>query len=440
MEGWLTLHVARQPKAGARVRGKMGPALAASLLLVSLVPWIQTATAALPTEPTAVVTVFPNDPTVDASGVNPVDQSFMVNVTGNNIRPQPHQMWVNISFTTSTGWKLSPTTANITMTLAANGGTEMKSVAVTVTVPPKMSANNVSLFSASWRQENDVRFGTGQAGNATAQIHIRQIFSTSAELSNGTGQYLLRQGGDTNISMKVTNRGNGDATYDAELRNAADLRPSDILLKSTVAALVIQNGTATVLVVIHANQYAIAGSYQLQLRAIASGAGTPPPAGAFADLTAPLLVTASTPPPSQNNTTQPPPPQQNNTTTNNPPPSQPPDYLSVFWRALTSVPGMIVVGLVAVVAVGLMVGRGRKKKAARAREDALNKARERSGVGGPKKPGAPGPLPRPGAPGPLPRPGATGPAPVKPLPQRPVQRAAPRPGAPTPRSPAPPPK
>ncbi len=431
MEGWLDLHVARQPKAGARVKAKLGPALAASLLLLSLVPWIPAATAALPTEPTAVVTVFPNDPTVDASGINPVDQSFMVNVTGNNIRPQPHQMWVNISFTSSTGWKLSPTTANLTMTLAANGGTDTKSVAVTVTVPPKMSANNVSLFSAAWRQENDVRFGTGQDGNATAQIHIRQIFSTSAELSNGTASYLLRQGGDTNISIRVTNRGNGDATYDAELRNAADLRPSDILLRSTTAALVTQNGTGTVLVVIHANQYAIAGSYQLQLRAIASGAGTPPPAGAFADLTAPLLVTASAPPPAQNNTTQPPPPPQNNTTAQNPPPAQPPDYITVFWNAIKSVPGMIVVGLVAVVAVGLMVGRGRKKKAAKAREDALNKARERSGMGGPRKPGVPGSGPRPSGPGQ---------APGNRLPQRPVQRAAPRPGAPTPRTPAPPPK
>ena len=433
MEGWLNLDVARQPKAGFAMRTRIGPGLVVAVLLLSLVPFAPPAAAVLggPTEPTTTVAVFPNDPTVDASGVNPVDQSFMVNVTGTNIRPQPHQIWVNISFTTSTGWKVSPTIANLTMTLGANGGTETKSVAVTVTVPPKMSANNVSVFTAAWRQANDLPFGMGQAGNATAQIHIRQLFSTQAELSNGTAPYLLKQGGDTNISIKVTNRGNGDATYDAELKNAADLRPSDILLKSTTAALVAQNGTGTVLVVIHANQYAIAGSYQLQLRALASGAGTPPPAGAFADLTASLLVTASAPPPTHNNTTQPPPPQHNNTTTQNPPPTQPPDYIAVFLNALTSVPGIIAVGLVAVGVIGLGVSRSRKKKAAKAREDALAKARERSGMGPAKKPSGPGGAPRPVAPGQ---------APGRPLPTRPVQRAAPRPGAPMPRTPAPPPK
>ena len=409
------------------MRGKPAAVLAAALLLTGLSAFTSPAAAAIPTEPTATVTVTPNDPTVDASGINPVDVAFQVNITGNNIRPQPHTMWVNISFATSTGWKVNPTVANLTLALAANGGTETRTVSVTVTVPPKVSANNVSIFSAAWAQANTVRFGTGQAGNATSQIHIRQIFSTMAEFANGTSQFTVRQGQNVNISMRVTNRGNGDALYDAELKNAADLRPLDVLLQSTTAATVALNGSGVVLAVIHANPYAIAGSYQLQFRLLASGAGTPPPAGAFADLTAQLTVTPATPPPSQNNTTQPPPPAQNNTTQPPPPPPPPQDAIGALVGWVQTPAGLVFIGIVVVAAIGAVVAGRRRKKAALARKQALAKARDRLKGGPGGRPAVAG-----GAPGA--RPGA-------PLPQRAAAtRPQQRPGAPMGRPQAPPPK
>lgn len=430
MEGWLSMRHARSPQGNARRHRIAAFAWALLLSCAALLSAAPGPVAAYPGEPTVEVTVVPNDVTVDASGFNPVDTSFTVNVTGSNSFPQARTMWVNISFQTSTGWKVNPTVANLTFSLAAGGaspGTQKETLSVTVTVPPKVSANNGSVFSAAYRQANSMRFSQGQSGNATAQIDIRQIFSTSAEFVNGTEQATVRQGQDTNLSIQVTNRGNGDGAYDAELRNAAELRPSDILLKSTTAATVPQNGTGIVRLVIHANPYAIAGTYQLQVRVLAAGSGTPPPAGAFADLTAQLTVTAAAPPPSQNNTTTPPPPSGNNTTVPPPPPPSNPDFIAVFLGVATSPGGIVGISiLAAVVIIGAYVLR-RNARAKRQRAEALERARGRMQGGPPARPG--GPVrpsavgPRPGGPG-----GALAPPPGSPPPaRRVVARAGPQP-------------
>jgi hypothetical protein len=441
VEGWLDLPIASQSKVAVRMRAKWVSAVALALLLAAAVPASLPAAAAIPTEPTASVSVSPSDTTVDASGVNPVDTVLAVNVTGDNIRPQPHTMWVNITFSTSTGWKVNPTKYNITWTLPANGGHMAQSIPVTVTVPAKVSANEVGTFTAAWSQENDVHFGTGQNATAAATIHIRQIFSTSASFANGTSDYTVKQGQDVAVGMRVSNFGNGDAQYDAELRNAADLLPNDVLLESTVAATVLQNGTGNVTAVIHANPYAIAGTYTLQLRVIATGAGTPPPAGAFADLTAQLLVTAAAPPPSNNNTTQPPPNNggNNNNTTAPPPPPPPPDVIQSFLTFAKTPLGIGVDAGIALLVVALLMWRGSRKRAKKEREAAMQKARDdrKARMGG-----APGPAGAAGAAGAKPalpaRPQQRG-APARPaMPPRPQQRAPP--GGPTQRPGAPPSK
>src|SRR5437867_8713310 len=113
----------------------------AALTLLALLP----AQGAYPGEPTVTVAVAPGEITVDASGSNPVDTVFKVNVTGNNnFAVRPHTMWVNMSFSTSGGWAVSPSIANLTLALPAMGSTT-GSVSVTVTVPPGMSANEVTL-------------------------------------------------------------------------------------------------------------------------------------------------------------------------------------------------------------------------------------------------------------------------------------------------------
>jgi len=155
-------------------RGALGAFLLAVLLLsVGLLLLFAPAAVAapLPGEPTVEVTVSPADVTVDASGINPVDTTFMVNVSGRNIGPRPHTMWVNMSFSSTTGWKVSPALANFTFALPAMGN-DSDSVSVTMTVPPGVSANNVATFSASFREENDLRFSQGDSGNRTAQVHI----------------------------------------------------------------------------------------------------------------------------------------------------------------------------------------------------------------------------------------------------------------------------
>jgi hypothetical protein len=392
---------------------------------------------AIPGEPSVAATVTPNDATIDASGVNPVDTSFLVNFTGSSFLPQPHMLWVNVSFSTDTGWKVNPSFANLTMTVDSRTSVT-KEVSVTVTVPPKVAANGAAIFSAAFLEQNDIRFSQGQAGNATAQIHIRQIFSTGAEFENGTTQLSVRQGQNANVSIRVSNRGNGDASYDAELRNAGDLRPSDILLQGTTPATVVLNGTGIVRMVIHANQQAIIGTYQLQIRVAASGSGTPPPSGAFADLTAQLVVLVSaTQPPPTNNTTQPPPPAHNNTTTIPPPPNNP-DMIASLISGISSPPGMIGTGILvaALLAVGLVWRRHTRAK--RARLEALSKARQRRQGPGAPQPGAPGAaLARPSAP--LPGgPAGTGLRPASSV--KPVRRLAVQSRPPSPSSPSVPPK
>src|SRR6266850_7818526 len=228
-------------------RGAVGAALLVALLRsvrLSFIALPPALAAPLPGEPTVEVTVSPADVTVDASGINPVDTTFMVNVSGRNLGPRPHTMWVNMSFSSTTGWKVSPALANFTFALAAMGN-KSDSVSVTMTVPPGVSANNVATFSAAFREENDLRFSQGDSGNRTAQVHIKQIFSTAAEF-NGTSHFTIQQGQDANYTVRVSNRGNGDTTYDAQLLNAGDLRPSDVVLKSTASAIVPVNATGLV--------------------------------------------------------------------------------------------------------------------------------------------------------------------------------------------------
>lgn len=389
--------VSRRPLEG-RKRGPTAALFSFLLLAATLLVLAAPASAALPGEPTVEVHVSPTETEVDASGINAVDTSFLVNVTGTNIGLRPHTMWVNITFGTSSGWKVVPPSANLTLTLPARSGTETQSVSVTVTVPPKVSANVAATFFASYREENTLEISTGQTGNATAQLTIQPIWSTSADFANGTSQLQVRQGQDGNLSVRVTNRGNGDARYDAQLLNAADLAPNDIVLQSTSPADVPQNETGVVRLVVHANRAAIAGTYALQVRVLAAGAPTPPPAGAFADLTAQLTVTpSSTPPPTGNNTTQPPP--ANNTTNQplvNPPPANP-SFLDVIVNFVSTPTGIGATGalVVALVLGGILVrarGSAKRKRAA-----ALERASQKHQ--GPPLPGAPRQAPQPGPPG-----------------------------------------
>lgn len=357
------------------------------------------ASAALPGEPTVEVRLTPTESQVDTSGINPVDTSFLVNVTGSNIGLRPHTMWVNITFGTSTGWKVVPPSANLTLSLAARSGTETQTVSVTVTVPPRISANLAATFFASYREENTLEISTGQTGNATAQLTIRPIYSTSAEFANGTSQLQMKQGEDVNLSVRVTNRGNGDARYDAQLLNAADLRPSDILLQSTTPADIAQNGSGVVRLVLHANRAAIAGTYALQVRVLATSASAPPPAGAYADLTAQLKVLPSaSPPPSGNNSTQPP-PQANNTSappTINPPPTNP-SFIDVIVTFVSTPTGLGATAVLVVVLVLASVLVRARRRAKRKRAAALERARQKHQ--GPGLPGVPGVPAKPVGPG-----------------------------------------
>ncbi len=372
--------------------------LALTLLASTLLSVAAPASAALPGEPTVEVRVSPTEVEVDASGINPVDTSFLVNVTGTNIGLRPHTMWVNITFGTSAGWKVVPPLANLTLTLPARGGTDAQSVSVTVTVPPRVSANLAATFFASYREENTLEISTGQTGNATAQLTVRPIYSTSAEFANGTSQVQMKQGEDANLSVRVTNRGNGDVHYDAALLNAADLRPNDIVVSSTAPADIPQNGSGVVRMVLHANRAAIAGSYALQLRVVATAAPVPPPAGAYADLTAQLTVLPITaPPPNGNNTTQPPP--TNNTS--NPPPTTPPpsnpSFIDVMVNFVSTPTGIGATGvLVVILGLSGVLLRARRR-AKRKRAAALEHAREKQQ--GRTVQGAPRPPPLPGAPG-----------------------------------------
>lgn len=407
-------------------RGALGAALLAALLLaVGLLLFVAPAATAapLPGEPTVEVTVWPADVPVDASGINPVDTTFLVNVSGRNLGPRPHTMWVNMSFSSDTGWKVSPALANFTFALPAMGD-ESDSVSVTMTVPPGVSANNVATFSASFVEENDLRFSQGDSGNRTAQVHILQIFSTSAEF-NGTSQFTIQQGQDANYTVRVTNRGNGDATYDAQLLNAGDLQSSDVVLKSTASAIVPINGTGLVRVVIHANPTAIPGPYQIQIRVLATSAGATPPPGAFADLTGFLNVQSRAPPPPPTNNTTTPPPPVNNTTGggNNPPPggSVPGqfsfgDALGMLVTQPLLMLGVVIFAVLALI-IGWFVRRTRKLK--RAREAARERMRGARPMGqGPgPRPVAPGM--RPVAPGPRVAPGRPVPASARPASARP---------------------
>jgi len=387
-----------RPSDEGRKRVPTAAALCGVLVASALLSLWAPAALAVPGEPTVEVRLFPTEAEVDASGINPVDASFLVNVTGENIGLRPHTMWVNITFGTSTGWKVVPPSANLTLALAARGGTETQSVSVTVTVPPKVSANVAATFFASYREENSLEISTGQTGNATAQLTIRPIWSTSAEFANGTSHVQVRQGEDTNLSVRVTNRGNGDARYDAQLLNDAELRPNDILLQSTAPADVAQNGTEVVRLVIHANRAAIAGTYALQIRILATAAPAPPPAGAYADLTAQLTVLPSATPPPTNNTTTPPPPANNTTNppTTNPPPSNP-SFLEVVAGFVSTPTGIGATGaLLAALLLGAVLFRTRRR-AKRKRADALERARQKHK--GPLTPGAVRPAPLPGAAG-----------------------------------------
>jgi hypothetical protein len=338
------------------------------------------AVAALPGEPTVEVTVAPSEVTIDASGINPVDTTFRVNVTGTNLGPRAHTMWVNLSFNTSSRWRVNPAIANLTLSLPA-GGSANSSVPVTVTVPPGVSANNVTTFTASFWEENDLRFSQGDSGNRTAQVHIRQIFSTFAAF-NASSQLTIKQGQDANYTVMVTNRGNGDVTYDAQLLNAADLRPNDVVVKSSTSAMVPQNGTGVVRLAVHANPAAIPGPYQIQIRVIATGLGASPPAGAYADLTGFLTVQSNAPPPPTGNNTTTPPPPVNNTTGNgnNPPPTTPSGAFSLGDFLASVVASPLKLGAAVVFALAALVALGfarHARKVKRARRAALEKARGR---------------------------------------------------------------
>ena len=381
--------------------------------------------AAYPGEPTVSVSIFPPDVTVDASGVNAVDTVFFVNLTASNqVAPRPHMMWVNISFTVDLGWAVNPPFDNLTYTLAAQESVET-SIAVTVTVPPGASATTAAIFSAAYEQDNDMPFAQGQAGNRTAQIHIRQVFSTGASFTNGTSSATAEQGQDASYNITVQNNGNGDAEYDAKVLNADELRPNDITVQGTAPALVPQGGNAVVRVTLHANPAAIPGTYPVQVRVFATAAGEDPPPGAYADITGTLNIrSAAPPPPTGNNTTNPPPPTGNNTTGGggNPPP--PKDLIAQIVEFVTSPPGLLatalLVAIVAIAAATLNVRRARRRR----RQEQLERARagRRRGAGAPAgpvrmtgppreaaEPAGPGGAMRPvrrGPGGPVPRPSA----------------------------------
>lgn len=339
-----------------------------------------TPAAALPGEPTATVTVSPTDVTVDASGVNAVDTVFLVNVSASNQFGifNPHTVWVNITLSVDRGWAVNPAIQNLTFELDAQGSDE-QSIPVTVTVPPGASATDAAVFSARFEASNDMPFSQGQSGNRTAQIHIRQVFSTGASFTNGMNFATAYQGEDATYNITVQNNGNGDAEYDAQVLNTQDLRPNDITLDHTEAAIVPEGGNAVVRVVLSALPAAIPGTYQVQIRVFATGAGETPPPGSYADVTGTLTVkTAPTPPNNGNNTTNPPPNNGNNTTVpggNNPPPSG--NFIDDFIGGITSPTGLIIT-VVVVAMVLILTGVAvvtRKKK--RRRQAALERAREK---------------------------------------------------------------
>lgn len=354
--------------------------------------------AALPGEPSATVTVGPSDVTVDASGVNPVDTVFFVNVTASNQFGifNPHTVWVNITLSVDRGWAVNPAIQNLTFELNAME-TDDASIPVTVTVPPGASATDAAVFSARFEAANDAPLSQGQSGNRTAQIHIRQVFSTGASFTNGMNHATVEQGQEASYNITVQNNGNGDAEYDAEVLNAADLRPDDITVDRTVAAMVPEGGNAVVQVVLSALPAAIPGTYQVQIRVSATGAGETPPPGAYADLTGTLNVkTAQVPPPNQNNTTTPP-PNQNNTTvpgSNNPPPSG--DVIGDFVGWVTTGTGLmitVVVVAIALILTGVLVATRRRQKR---RKAALERAREKRRRAMGLAPTAPRSAPQPG--------------------------------------------
>ncbi len=368
----------------------------ALLLLLGAACLLTAATPALayPGEPTVTVTVSPTDITVDASGVNPVDTVFLVNITAANpftIRTT-HTMWVNISLSVDRGWVVNPSVQNLTYTLDPMGS-EDTSIPVTVTVPPGSSATDAAVFSAAFTEENDMPFSAGMAGNRTAQIHIRQTFSTGASFTGGVNYATAEQGQPASYNITVQNNGNGDAEYDADVLNADELRPNDIVVDSTVPAVVPEGGNAVVRVNMRATTTAIPGTYQVQIRVFATGAGEEPPASAHADLTATLNIKSAAPPPNNNNnTTTPPPNDGNNTTTggnNNPPP--PGDVLSAFVQWVTTGTGPIITAVVAAIIAVIslvVVSSRRKKRRKRARiEQARERRRQLAERGGGTRPG-----------------------------------------------------
>jgi hypothetical protein len=398
-------------------------AVAALLLLAgAALSVLASPAAAYPGEPTVTVTVSPTDVTVDASGVNPVDTVFLVNISASNqlgIR-NGHTVWVNMTLGVDRGWSVNPGIQNLTFMLDPME-TQEESIPVTVTVPPGASATDAAVFFAQFDQENDMPFAQGQTGNRTAQIHIRQVFSTGASFSNGTNHATATQGQDASYNITVQNNGNADTEYDAKVLNAQDLQPNDITVKSTVKAVVPEGGNARVTVVLHASPAAITGTYQVEIRVFATGAGEVPPASSYADLTGTLLIKTAAPPPGPGNNTTNPPPSGNNTTIpggNNPPPKQ---GLDAFIEWAVSSQGATVIGVVAAIAVIalLVLGSSRRKK--RRREAQLERHRRKKAEQAGRGPPGPG---RPvGTGGPR---GAGG-APAGPM--RPIQRPRSGPGA-----------
>jgi hypothetical protein len=312
-------------------------------------------------------------------------------------------MWVNITYSVDRGWPVSPSFSNLTYTLALQDSEET-SIPVTVTVPPGASATDAAIFSAAFDQTNDMIFASGQTGNRTAQIQIRQVYSTAASFTNGMNTATATQGEDASFNVTVQNNGNGDAEYDAEVTNAGDLRPNDVVVEGTTPGVAPEGANVEIRVTLHANPAAIPGTYVVQIRVLATGAGEDPPAGAYADLTGTLNVETAEQPPSNNNTTEPPPPSNNNTTVppgGNPPP--PPDILSMFGVFITSPVGGMVAGIAALIAVILVISLRTHRKKVRKRKELLERARDRrrrvaAGASAtPGKAAGPGPPARRGA-------------------------------------------
>jgi hypothetical protein len=247
-------------------------------------------------------------------------------------------------------------------------------------------------------------FASGQTGNRTAQIQLRQVYSTAASFTNGMNTATATQGEDASFNVTVQNNGNGDAEYDAEVTNAGDLRPNDVVVEGTTPGVAPEGANVEIRVTLHANPAAIPGTYVVQIRVLATGAGEDPPAGAYADLTGTLNVETAEQPPSNNNTTEPPPPSNNNTTVppgGNPPP--PPDILSMFGVFITSPVGGMVAGIAALIAVILVISLRTHRKKVRKRKELLERARDRrrrvaAGASAtPGKAAGPGPPARRGA-------------------------------------------